>query len=403
MEGARRARARHIALALGKNGGGATVASIGNTKIAGGSGSPPPSRIPPWYIPSQKGRPGVRVLVIGGTGFIGPHVVRLLSEQGHDLTVFNRGRSQADLPASVRRISGERAALPTFRAELARLAPDVVLDMYAMTAADARVVVDALAGIARRAVAISSQDVYRAYGRLRGVEPGPPDPVPLDEDSSLRERLYPYRGETPRAGDDPERWADDYDKIPVERMYLSRTDLPGTILRLPAVYGPGDNQHRLHEHLKRMDDRRPAILLDERAAGWRWTRGYVEDVAAAIALAVTDERAAGRVYNAGEPEAYSARDWVRRIADAAGWNGRIIVAAPPDRLPASLRFDLNTTQDLVSDSSRIRRELGYAERVPPGEALARTIAWERAHPPADPRPFDYVAEDAALAALDGVS
>jgi nucleoside-diphosphate-sugar epimerase len=344
----------------------------------------------------------VRVLVIGGTGFIGPHVVRLLSEQGHDLAVFNRSQSTADLPASVRRIAGERAALPAFRAELAHLAPDVVLDMYAMTAADARAVVQTLAGIVRRAVVISSQDAYRAYGRLRGTEPGLPDPIPLDEDSPLRERLYPYRGETPRADDDPERGADDYDKIPVERVYLSRPDLPGTVLRLPAVYGPGDDQHRLYDHLKRMDDRRPAILLDERAAGWRWTRGYVEDVAAAIALAVTDERAAGRVYNVGEPEAYSARDWVRRIADAAGWDGRII-AAPPDRLPASLRFDLNTAQHLVSDSSRIRRELGYAEHVPPGEALARTVAWERANPPADPRPFDYATEDAALAVLDGVS
>ncbi len=342
------------------------------------------------------------VLVIGGTGFIGPHVVRLLSEQGHDLAVFNRGQSQADLPASVRRISGERAALPTLRAELARLAPDVVLDMYAMTQADARAVVETLAGIVGRAVAISSQDVYRAYGRLRGAEPGQPDPIPLDEDSPLRERLYPYRGETPRVGDDPQHWADDYDKIPVEHVYLGRPDLPGTVLRLPAVYGPGDDQHRLYDHLKRMDDCRSAILLDERAAGWRWTRGYVENVAAAIALAVTDERAAGRVYNVGELDAYSARDWVRRIAEAAGWDGRI-VAAPPNRLPASLRFDLNTAQHLVSDSSRIRRELGYVERVPPAAALARTVAWERANPPADPRPFDYATEDAALAALDGVS
>lgn len=344
----------------------------------------------------------MRVLVIGGTGFIGPHVVRLLSEQGHDLAVFNRGRSMADLPASVRHITGERAALPAFRAELAHFAPDVVLDMYAMTAADARAVVETLAGIARRAVAISSQDVYRAYARLLSAEPGPPDPVPLNEDAPVRERLYPYRGETPRADDDPQHWTDDYDKLPVERMYMSRPDLPGTVLRLPAVYGPGDNQHRLYDHLKRMDDRRPAILLDERAAGWRWTRGYVENVAAAIALAVTDDRAAGRVYNVGEPDAYSTRDWVRRMADATAWNGRI-VAAPPDGLPASLRFDANTAQHLVTDSSRIRHELGYLERVPPGEALARTIAWERANPPADPKPFDYTAEDAALAALDGVS
>ena len=47
------------------------------------------------------------------------------------------------------------------------------------------------------------------------------------------------------------------------------------------VYGPGDYQHRLRPYLKRMDDARPAIVLDARQVTWRDTRGYVEDVAAA--------------------------------------------------------------------------------------------------------------------------
>jgi len=51
------------------------------------------------------------------------------------------------------------------------------------------------------------------------------------------------------------------------------------------------------------------------------------------------------------------------------------------------------------DSSRIRRELGYEERVSLDEALKRTIAWERANPPKeiDPKEFDYAGEDAFLA------
>ena len=54
-------------------------------------------------------------------------------------------------------------------------------------------------------------------------------------------------------------------------------------------------------------------------------------------------------------------------------------------------------------SERIRRELGYAEPIPRDEALRRTVAWERDHPPAaiDPAKFDYAAEDHALAALGG--
>ena len=59
------------------------------------------------------------------------------------------------------------------------------------------------------------------------------------------------------------------------------------------VHGPRDYQHRLFPYLKRMDDGRPAIVLDEDRARMRVTRGYVEDVAAAIALAATDPRASG--------------------------------------------------------------------------------------------------------------
>src|SRR5260370_3635763 len=155
----------------------------------------------------------MRVLVLGGTSFIGPAVVRLLAERGHEVAVYHRGQTHADLPPSVTHLLGERDALPDRRDELSRLAPDVALDMRPMTGAEAAAVMAALSGIVRRIVAISSQDVYRAYGRLIGTEPGPPDPVPLTEAAPLRAQLYPYRGETPRTPDDPRRWLDDYDKL----------------------------------------------------------------------------------------------------------------------------------------------------------------------------------------------
>jgi nucleoside-diphosphate-sugar epimerase len=187
-----------------------------------------------------------------------------------------------------------------------------------------------------------------------------------------------------------------YEKILVEQTYMGNPDLPGTILRLPMVYGPGDYQHRLFNYLKRMDDQRPAILL---AAGWaqnRFARGYVENVAAAIALAVVDDRAAGRIYNVAEAEALPEAEWVRRIGQAAGWNGRIVVdpGSPESIDPAQ-------APHLALDTTRIRTELVYVEPIPQDEGLRRTIDWERAHPPAvfDPQAFDYAAEDEALARL----
>jgi len=339
----------------------------------------------------------MHILVIGGTNFMGPLVVRALSEQGHEVTVFHRGQTQTDLPSGVKEILGNRQSLNMKAVELQRLAPEVVLDMIPFTEQNALEDISIFIGTAHRLVAISSQDVYRAFGRVNGKETGPVENIPITEESALRLNLYPYRGETLRNEDDPKRWQDDYDKILVERVVMCDANLPGTILRLPMVYGPGDYQHRLFSYLKRMDDKRQAILLDEAEAQWRWTHGYVENVADAIALAVTDQRSAGQIYNVGEPFTFTMAEWVALIGKIAGWQGRV-VTVPHGRLPEPLRWDINAEQDIVVDSSRIRRELGYQERVDVEEALRRTVAWERANPPkeVDPKDFDYVVEDAFM-------
>ena len=339
----------------------------------------------------------MQILVIGGTNFMGPLVVRSLNEQGHEVTVFHRGQTRTDLPQGVKEILGDRRSLNDKAVELQRLDSEVVLDMVPFTEQDAMEVMRIFTGITHRIVAISSQDVYRAFGRVNGKESGPIESKPLTEESPLRQNLYPYRGETLRNQDDPKKWQDDYDKILVERVMMGEPNLTGTILRLPMVYGPGDYQHRLFSYLKRMDDKRPVILLDEAEAQWRWTHGYVENVADAIALAVTDDRSAGQIYNVGEPFTFTMAEWVEKIGVIAGWNGRVVTVLR-GRLPEPLRWDINAEQDIVVDSSRIRRELGYQERVDVEEALRRTIAWERANPPkeVDPKDFDYVVENAFL-------
>ncbi|MFN2456048.1 MAG: NAD-dependent epimerase/dehydratase family protein [Pyrinomonadaceae bacterium] len=223
-----------------------------------------------------------------------------------------------------------------------------------------------------------------------------PNITPISEDAPLRSVLYPYR---PIAkGTDDFKY--NYDKIPVERVVMGDADLPGTVLRLPATYGAGDKQHRLFEYLKRMDDGRSFILLEEDEAQWRWTHGYVENVADAVVLAVTDKRAANLIYNVGEEDALTRTEWVKSIGQAAGWNGKIL-AIPKDELPEHLKGHTGYEHDLAVDTSRIRNELGYKEKVSRDEAILRTVAWERANPPIeiDYNQFDYAAEDAAIEKL----
>jgi nucleoside-diphosphate-sugar epimerase len=327
----------------------------------------------------------MRVLVLGGTRFTGPFVVRELVEGGHEVTVFHRGEVEHDLTSGARHVHGDLEDFDRFLPELRALEPNVVVDLRAFRREEGRRA-SAFKGVASHAVVASSADVYRAFGRIHRTEPGEPDPLPLTEGSPLREVVI---DET-------------YDKVGVERAARSDPEFPVTILRLPAIHGPGDYLHRLYAYVKRMDDRRPAILLDEEIAGWRWVRGYVENVAHAVCVAALEERTAGRTYNVADPIAFTELEWVQQIADAHGWAGQIVVL-PNQEMPPGLRqsnsFDLR--QDYVVDSTEIRRDLQYAELVAAEEALHRTIEWERDHPPESlsPAEWDYEAEDEAYSTI----
>src|SRR5262245_46964533 len=159
----------------------------------------------------------MRVLVIGGTGFIGPHVVGALRARGHQVGVFHRGTRPVSLPAGVDSLRGDRRRIAEHRDALAAWGPAVVVDLILSSGRQAAALMAAFRGVAGRVVAASSMDVYRACGVLHGLEPGGLEALPLTEDSALRTGpVYP-----------PDRiamlksvfaWLDDEsDKIPAER------------------------------------------------------------------------------------------------------------------------------------------------------------------------------------------
>jgi nucleoside-diphosphate-sugar epimerase len=338
----------------------------------------------------------MKVLLIGGSGFIGPFTVKVLLDGGHQVTVFHRGKTKVAEGAA--EILGNRQFLQDHQSDFRRQQFDVVVDFVLSSGRQAQQLVDTFRGLAGRVVALSSMDVYRAWGVFYGFEPGGLQELPVTEDSDIRTSRNTYPPEVLKKARTIYGWIDDeYDKIPVEQAVLSDPKLPGTVLRLPMIYGPGDPLHRFHPVLKRIDDGRKHIIFADDVAPLRTPRGYVENVGAAIALAATSPQAAGRVYNVCEAEPFGELDWARKIAAATGWNGEFVVL-PHDRTPKHLHWPGNTAQHLVGSSDRIRKELGYRELLPREEAVRRTIEWERANPPAAPTPqFDYEAEDEALA------
>ena len=287
----------------------------------------------------------MHVLVIGGTGFIGPWVVRGLCKAGCQVTVFHLGEHRAQLPAEADEILNPCAGMPvlSFPSELARVSLDIVVHMIAMGQADSRAAVQTFERVTKRFVVLSSGDVYRAYGRFTGLEPGPIEKGLLTEDSPLRSTLYPYRAQAHSSGD----LAHYYEKILVEDEFLGRSDVPATVLRLPKIYGPGGNADL------------QTVYAYRNYPNWRRTHGYVENVAAAIILAALHPEAAGRVYNMGE--AYTPKV------------GERLATLPSSEIDAIDDPVHHFEHDIAFDTTRIRRELNYDEPVPYAEGIRRTL------------------------------
>jgi nucleoside-diphosphate-sugar epimerase len=287
----------------------------------------------------------LNLLLIGGTGFIGPYVVQQFVDLGHSVTVFHRGEHEAPLPPAVRHVHHLDASIPVrnFPHELLTPAPDIVIHMNAMGEADARAAAEAFHGQTGRIVWLSSGDVYRAYGRLTRIEQGPPNPELLTEESPLRSVLYPYRHKAKSPGSLEFL----YEKILVEQIAFAETSAPAVVLRLPKVYGPTGNADLA------------TVYRFRHQPNWRWTHGYVENVAAAVVLAAFHPRATGRIYNVGE-------EYTPTVAER-------VAALPESDIAPDLSIDFDFTQDIAYDTARIRAELGYREPVSYEEGLRRTL------------------------------
>lgn len=87
-------------------------AAVGGALALGARGSAHAQPGPVATVPTaaQQPRRKIKLLILGGTGFIGPHMVRYAVERGHEVTIFNRGRSAPGMFKGVEELTGDRAA-----------------------------------------------------------------------------------------------------------------------------------------------------------------------------------------------------------------------------------------------------------------------------------------------------
>src|SRR6185503_3113790 len=310
------------------------------------------------FSPSSRPSPrptasGMRVLILGGTLFIGRRIALELLARGDDVMVVHRGQTEPAELSGCAHVHAARDALAGVADQLRAFRPDAVIDTRAMTRAHADAVLPHLPDA--YLVLLSSIDVYRAY-----------------------ELLLAGRG-------------GHYDKLDVEPLYLSRG---GCALRLSLIYGEHDGQRREEFVLRRVRAGRMRIPF---GAGTSLdTRCYVGDVASAV-LAALDHAsaAAGQVFNVGDLATGTARDWALAILAAAGSEASL-VTVPEDLVPPDLEGTRSIAQHFLVDSRKAATLLGWRPSDP-AETIPLSVRWHLENPPAQVDE-DFSPDDRALAA-----
>jgi len=172
--------------------------------------------------PNRASEP-LRILILGGTGFIGPHQVRYAIARGHTLTLFNRGRTNADLFPEVERLVGDRdddlTALETGEW-------DVVIDNSASIPRWVRQSAGMLADRAEHYLYVSSISAYASFAKP-GLDED--DPVATTDDPTVEEITGATYGPLKALCEDEAR-----------RAFPDRA----TIVRPGLIVGPGDPTDR---------------------------------------------------------------------------------------------------------------------------------------------------------------
>jgi len=180
------------------------------------------------YALAQSG--GLNILVLGGTGFIGPHLVNYAMRRGHKITLFNRGRTNTHLFPNAKKLVGDRN---DDLSALENQTWDAVIDNSGYTPQQVQLSVDLLKDACDQYLFTSTRSVYHEFTSAL-----------MDEDAPVGPR------------DMPESEWDGYgpNKVLAERVVMDGFGSRTLITRPPVIVGPGDRSDRFTYWVDRIDD-----------------------------------------------------------------------------------------------------------------------------------------------------
>lgn len=227
----------------------------------------------------------MRILIMGGTRFIGVYLTQILVEQGHEVVLFNRGKRPVPV-TGVHQIHGDRTDPTALKEKLASENFEAIFDNSGRERSDTQPLVEIFRGQVAHFVYMSSAGVYLKSDQMPHVEGDRTDP----------KSRHSGKEET--------------------EAYLAEQGLPFTAIRPTYIYGPQNYNDLEAWFFDRVTRNRPIPIPGN---GLYITQmGHVQDLARAMAAVLGNPQAVGQIYNVSGDRTITFDGLARACAAAAG-------------------------------------------------------------------------------------
>ncbi len=227
----------------------------------------------------------MRILIMGGTRFIGVYLTKILVARGHEVVLFNRGNHPAPVEG-VKQIQGDRKDGNLLKEKLVGESFDAIFDNNGRELSDTQPLVEIFNGKVKHFVYVSSAGVYLKSSQMPHIEGDAVDPNSRHKGKHHTE------------------------------AYLAESGIPWTSIRPVYIYGPQNYNDLEAWFFDRIVRDRPIPIPGN---GMYLTQlGHVEDLATAMANVLNNDRASGKIYNISGDRYVTFNGLALACAEAAG-------------------------------------------------------------------------------------
>jgi nucleoside-diphosphate-sugar epimerase len=308
----------------------------------------------------------MRVLIMGGTRFIGVYLTKILVNQGHEVVLFNRGNKPAPVEG-VTEIHGDRTDSEQIKSKLAGQEFDAIFDNNGRELSDTQPLADLFKGKVKHFVYMSSAGVYLKTDQLPHIEGDLVDPKSRHKGKNDTE------------------------------IYLENQGLPFTSIRPTYIYGPQNYNDLEAWFFDRIVRDRP-ILIPEN--GLHLTQlGHCEDLAEAMAKVLGNETAIGQIYNVSGERFVTFDGLAKACAIAAGKNpdDLQIIHYDPKKIDLGKRkgFPMRT-QHFFASIEKAKKELNWSPKYDLIEGLKDSFQKDYIASGRDQKEIDFSVDELIL-------